>query len=490
MSSIQKEKKYKNRIRTIETSISDLHNLAEYPNDSTYFEPLIKYFKNISYKHISNLMRPISAYYSCDKHPKPISARIPSDANSLTINNNTTISNLNLFFLCNTVEKKPVKVNQIRRKEPEDNTNMKKKFIKKINFKTQKVNKIKEIKNKRTYNAKKIEFNNTLFKEKTTYLTPMNTIKKKILFNNDENNYSLTKNIYGGLLTTNEKDPKGKFDLSEFTKLKQIGKGTFGKIFSVKWKHNNKKYALKKEVLCDFDLVEKRNNNIKIIQEFCEKTNYKGLIKIYGNLWEKNKKDYNYYELMEIGETDWEKEIFQRARKKIYYTEEELLSIIIQLIHTLSLLQKNHITHRDIKPQNILVINAQYKLCDFGELRKMKREQGIVVQRIRGSELYMSPILFLGLKNNLIQVKHNTYKSDVYSLGMCLFYAACMHFSGTDEIREMTDMKQINEILYKYLSNRYSDKMLSLMYMMLETDEILRPDFIQLEEYLNKNNNL
>ena len=191
---------------------------------------------------------------------------------------------------------------------------------------------------------------------------------------------------------------------------------------------------------------------------------------------------------MEIGKNDWEKEIFERTKKRLYYTEEELFNIISQLIHTLSLLQKNHITHRDIKPQNILVINGLYKLCDFGELRKMKREEGIVVQRIRGSELYMSPILFFGLKNDLIQVKHNTYKSDVYSLGMCLFYAACMHFSGTDEIREITDMKMINEILYKYLSDRYSSKIITLMYMMLETEELLRPDFIQLEEYLNNNN--
>ena len=485
MSNIQKEKKLKKKMRTLETSISEINDITEYPNDTTGFEPLLKNIKNISYNHIGNLMTPSSVYCSIS-NPKHVSLRTPSDVNRLTINNNTNISNLNLFVLCKTAEKKPVKENKIRRKEPEDNTDMKKNLKKKVNFKTHKA----IIKNKRTFNIKnikKIEFNNTLIKEKKTYLTPMNTIKKKISFKNNENNHTLAKNLYGGLLATNKIEPKGKIDLFEFTKIKQIGKGTFGKIFSVKWKYNNKKYALKKELLCDFDLVEKRNNNIKIIHEFCDKTNYKGLIKIYGNLWEKNKKDYNYYELMEIGETDWEKEIFERTKKQLYYTEEELFNIISQLIHTLSLLQKNHITHRDIKPQNILVINGQYKLCDFGELRKMKREEGIVVQRIRGSELYMSPILFFGLKNDLIQVKHNTYKSDVYSLGMCLFYAACMHFSGTDEIREIADMKQINEILYKYLGDRYSSKMISLMYMMLETEELLRPDFILLEKYLNNN---
>ena len=187
---------------------------------------------------------------------------------------------------------------------------------------------------------------------------------------------------------------------------------------------------------------------------------------------------------MEIGELDWEKEIISRTKNNLYYTEEELFNIASQLIKTLSLMQKNHITHRDIKPQNILVVKGQYKLCDFGEIRIMKKE-GIVVQRIRGSELYMSPILFFGMRNGLIQVKHNTYKSDVFSLGMCLLYAASMHFSGTDEIREMTDMNQINIVLNKYLGDRYSNKIISLIYLMLQTEEQLRPDFIELEKKLN-----
>ena len=73
----------------------------------------------------------------------------------------------------------------------------------------------------------------------------------------------------------------------------------------------------------------------------------------------------------------------------------------------------------------------------------MERE-GIVFQRIRGSELYMSPILFFGLRANISQVKHNTYKSDVFSLGMRLLYAATLYF---DQIREVTDMNIINKIL-------------------------------------------
>jgi NIMA (never in mitosis gene a)-related kinase len=287
--------------------------------------------------------------------------------------------------------------------------------------------------------------------------------------------------VINNMVTTINEEPKGDLNLTEFTKINQIGKGTFGKIYAVKWKKNGKKYALKKETFNDQEFYEKRNEIKKIINSFLEKTQSNGVIKIYANLLRKNMDEYNYYELMEIGERDWDQEIIIRRKKEQYYTEPELFNIANQLINTLSLMQKNHITHRDIKHQNILVVNGNYKLCDFGEIRSMKGN-GVVVQRIRGSELFMSPILFYGLRANLIQVKHNTYKSDVFSLGMCLLYAATMHFDGTDEIRELIDMNKIKIILEKFLKERYSDKFINLLLKMLETNEDLRPDFEQLEK--------
>lgn len=295
-------------------------------------------------------------------------------------------------------------------------------------------------------------------------------------------------------------EPKGLFNLKEFLFGEVIGKGTFGKIFSVKWKKNNKYYAMKKEILNEFEEVQKRKKNCKIIQSFVKKTANKGVINLYGNLCFKNKNkinittknifnenknikvnEYIFYELMEKAERDWDEEISVRSKYELYYTEKEIMNIINQLIITLSLLQKCHITHRDIKPQNILVSNGQYKLCDFGEIRVLKRD-GLIVQRVRGSELYMSPILFKGLHNNLIQVKHNTYKSDVFSLGMCLFYAASLTYGGVDSIRELDDMNEIKKILLTYLGDRYSEKLIKLILMMLEVDENKRPNFIQLEE--------
>ena len=282
-------------------------------------------------------------------------------------------------------------------------------------------------------------------------------------------------------------EPTGVLNLKEFILAEQLGKGTFGKIFCAKWNKNNKLYALKKEILTDLDSIGRRRNSGKIIQNFIKNTKSKGIINLYSTLLVKNNIDskYQYYELMEKAERDWDQEINLRSHFGINYKEQEIIDIMKQLIHTLALLQKNHITHRDIKPQNILVVNGKYKLCDYGEIRILKRD-GFIVQRVRGSELYMSPILFYGLHHNLVQVKHNTYKSDVFSLGMSFFYASSLTYNGVDSIRELSNMQKIKEILFNHLNQRYSLKYMQFILEMLELNENKRPDFIQLEMKMKK----
>ena len=187
---------------------------------------------------------------------------------------------------------------------------------------------------------------------------------------------------------------------------------------------------------------------------------------------------------MELAERDFEKEINSRRVANKYYTEEELLDIIIQLVKTLSLMQKNNITHRDVKPQNILLIKGFYKLCDFGET-KIITGVGPILQSVRGSELYMSPILFYAYNKNVPSVLHNTYKSDVFSLGMCTLLAACLTARPLCDLREIKNMITIETIIINNLINRYSKKMINLIIKMLEIDENLRMDFIQLEEYIS-----
>ena len=275
-------------------------------------------------------------------------------------------------------------------------------------------------------------------------------------------------------------NPSENLNLSEYELLAEIGKGSFGKIYKVRWKVNQKFYAMKTEVLDDMEGINSRLGRGKAMRNFVQSTGCQGVVNIYGSYLIKRGSVFLYYELMDLCNTDFEKEIKLRSNYGSYYTEFELDNIIKQLISTLSFLEKQHITHRDIKPQNILIANGQYKLCDFGDIRIMQRD-GLVIQRIRGSELYMSPILFFALRSGFKQVEHNTYKSDVFSLGMCLFYAACLSFDGPVEIREVKYMNVKAQILNKYLGARYSQKLIKILLLMLQTDESARPDFILLE---------
>ena len=287
------------------------------------------------------------------------------------------------------------------------------------------------------------------------------------------------------IASNNLREPYETINLAEFKLVREIGKGTFGRIYEVIWIINNKHYALKKEVLRNFDGVKVRQHRNEAIKAFIKNTKSNGVVSLYGNLTIPIGNEFQYYELMEMCERDFEQEIKSRSAINRIYTEIELSNVILQLVTTLSFLQKNHITHRDIKPQNILILNGIYKLCDFGDIRVMERD-GIVVQRVRGSELYMSPILFFGLRANMIQVKHNTYKSDVFSLGMCIFLAACISYDGLVEIRELSDSNQKLFIINKYLSLRYSPRIIKIIHLMLQTEEIDRPDFILLESIIKQ----
>ena len=429
--------------------------------------------RNIKKNLISKNFSPLTSYKSNNKFNYSITKNFP-------ITSQTYFQNISSFennnFLYN--------YSKTEDKYPHDS-------LKKINLK-------KKIHNQIAIRTSNKIFKNPIFpniKKPISLLSTFNKslgIKKKekenIIQSNSIKNYLKKKEFSNSISKLeNQLIPTSKLNLEEFQMAEQIGKGTFGKIYCVRWNKNNKLYALKKETLIDRESVQKRRETFKIIQNFVKKNKSKGLINIYSNLLLKNKKDlvYQYYELMEKAERDWDQEINMRNKYNNYYKESEILNIMRQLISILSLFQKNHVTHRDIKPQNILVINGKYKLCDFGEIRVLKRD-GLIVQRVRGSELYMSPILFHGLHLNSIQVKHNTYKSDVFSLGMCLFHACTLNYAGVDSIRELTNMQKIKEILFHHLNKKYSFKLMMLILDMLEIDEEKRPDFIELEMKFKK----
>ena len=388
--------------------------------------------------------------------------------------------------------------------------------------------KIISLKNQKYINKSKIKFNKSLNDYKENINSNKNKNKNQILYSekNDINkdnkriNLNLNLNIninnylsrshsinnahncqnklrnkitpknYLNLRNTNviksDIEPNENFIPEDFVMIKQIGEGSFGKIYCSEWKKNGKKYAMKKMILRNKIEIKKNQDQTDLVYDLIKQTKTNGVIKIYGAQCIKiTPAEFHFYVLMELANIDWEKEIKKRKDNKEYYTEGELFDILKQLTKTFSLLQKNNITHRDIKPQNVLIVNGVYKVCDFGEA-KVTDGNDVIRQTIKGTELYMSPILFRALNKRQKQLIHNTYKSDVFSLGMCIFLAATLSFQSLYDIRELNDMDKIKNILIKYLIAKFSYDFVHVLVKMLEVNEDSRPDFIELEKILDK----
>ena len=297
----------------------------------------------------------------------------------------------------------------------------------------------------------------------------------------------------------NKKDMLKDFNVADYKIIKQIGKGSFGQIFMVEDKQKNK-YALKKIIATSKNDIKGLKQEYQILFDIqsnlneSENKNKINIVNIYGlSTKQLDPTTYAMYVLMELGIRDWEKEILERQKQKQYYTEKELIDILYTLTNTLAKLQTENISHRDIKPQNILVFknnnnNQYYKLADFGEAKELiSGNKPTEKQTLRGTELYMSPLLFYGLRSRKIKkyIKHNPYKSDVFSLGLCILLAATLCFESLYDIRELKNNVSMKIIIEKYLKKRYSYKIISIICNMLDINETTRDDFVGLKNKID-----
>ena len=275
------------------------------------------------------------------------------------------------------------------------------------------------------------------------------------------------------------------FNVDELKIFQSIGQGSFGIIYSCENMINKEKYALKKIIVN----TEEEMNLFISEYELVRKLKHKYILNIYGMT--KKILDFStrvLYILMELSESDWDMEIKLRYKNNNFYKESELIHSLKQITEALSFLQSKGISHRDIKPQNILLFpHKVFKVADFGEAKEVDfaKKQ---METLRGTELYMSPILFSALrtsgKNN---VKHNAYKSDVFSLGYCILYAATLSYKILYDLRNVNNQKNIINIIKNYLAKKFSIKFIELITRMIDVNEEMRFDFIELINHLYMN---
>ena len=145
--------------------------------------------------------------------------------------------------------------------------------------------------------------------------------------------------------------------------------------------------------------------------------------------------DGNYYIVMEYIDGKNLKQLIKRRTK---LSLPEVIDIMKQLTDGIASAHDSFIIHRDIKPQNMLILdNGLVKITDFGIAVALNSTQLTQTNSVMGSVHYLPPEQAAG--------KGATFKSDIYSLGILMYelITGKLPFKGENAVE--IALKQIKE---------------------------------------------
>ena len=132
----------------------------------------------------------------------------------------------------------------------------------------------------------------------------------------------------------------------------------------------------------------------------------------------------NIVEMYDVGEDDGQyyivmeyvdgKTLKQVLKSRGHLSITEVVDIMLQLTDGLAHAHDAYIIHRDIKPQNIMILsNGMIKITDFGVAASLNSTQLTQTNSVMGTVHYLPP--------EQAQGKGSTIKSDIYSMGIMMY---------------------------------------------------------------------
>ena len=212
--------------------------------------------------------------------------------------------------------------------------------------------------------------------------------------------------------------------LDDLTFIKQLGKGSFGEVYLTSKKGHNQLYATKKIPKSMADAPKTRkyfHNEIKLLTTIKHK-NIMKLIEV------KQSQD-NYYLVCELCNGGSLNELLDKYRKihRRPFTEEIVQYLMRQIVDAIKYLHGEHIIHRDLKLDNILmnfdnekdkedmnIMGAQVKIIDFGFATVLDPKQNLAFSTL-GSPINMDPGILKKFTGN--DGKGYDESVDIWSLG-------------------------------------------------------------------------
>ena len=165
-------------------------------------------------------------------------------------------------------------------------------------------------------------------------------------------------------LVPSEKIPEpennhSKISENDFTKIKLIGKGSYGNVFLVRYNKNNMIYAMK--VYKKSDLREKnQENNTKSERNLLTQINFPFIVEVKF-AFQTDSKLFLVQEFIQGGD------LFFHIHSGQKFSTQKTKFYLVEIILAIDFLHKNNMIYRDLKPENILIDSKGHiKLTDFG----------------------------------------------------------------------------------------------------------------------------
>ena len=186
--------------------------------------------------------------------------------------------------------------------------------------------------------------------------------------------------------------------------------------------------VLRQELMHDPDLVRRFKNESKAISLL----DHPNIVKVY----DVSVSETLQYIVMEYVDGMTLREYLNERGGKL--TSRETVHFISQILKALDHAHRNGVVHRDIKPQNIMLLdNGQLRMMDFGIARVSRAENQLGGGKAMGSVHYISPEQAKGDETDR--------KSDIYSVGVMMYemLSGKLPFDADDVVA--VAMKQITD---------------------------------------------
>ena len=207
--------------------------------------------------------------------------------------------------------------------------------------------------------------------------------------------------------------------LSDFEIIKELGKGSYGTVYTVKSLLNSNIYVMKKMEINH--LKHRQQQECYREVSILKKVSHKNIIKYYSSFFDEE----ILYIIMEYAELGDLYSLIKHYKKHSkYFDEIDLWKISFEILSGLEYLHSQNIIHRDIKCLNLFITKDRHiKIGDLGVSTITSGIDNLHYTRV-GTPLYISP--------ELVKQKPYDYKTDIWSFGCSLYHLACLEppFTG------------------------------------------------------------